>query len=81
MTYVPEIQSPFLLVNQCAKKQGITEFQLRLRRKSMIGFTSAFFFNRRNAFIPFDTMSPSIPAYSRLSYIFEESDGAQTGYP
>ena len=35
---------------------------------------------RRNTFIPFDTISPNIPDYSRLSHVIEESERAQTGY-
>lgn len=36
---------------------------------------------RKNTFIPFDTISLCIPSYSRMSYMTEESERGQTGYP
>ena len=48
--------------------------------RSQVIYTSILI-QRRNTVTPFDKTSPSIPAYSRLSYITEESKRTQTGYP
>lgn len=78
MTYVPEIQSPLLLVNQYGRKQGNRQFQLQLRSQ----WTSLHqHFNSEYHFHPFDTNSLSILAYCRLSYTTKQSERAQTELP
>lgn len=81
MTYVPEIPSPFLLVNHCRKKAGKQAISAPTEKEVNERVYIGVLIERRNTFTPFDAISPSIPAYSGLSYMTEASERAQTGYP